>query len=378
MSIKAETSFSLKDQLFNPETVGRLSSALQRAYRTFDGDGFTRDVLLRFPELELKERIGWMVDCLEPRLPSPFPASVAVLGRALPPPLDPALRDDDFGEFIWVVPGEYVARHGCTADRLDRSLGFLRKATKRFSSENAIRPFLRAFPSETMAFVHDCATDDNYHVRRLASEGIRPFLPWAERVRLDPGEIVAVLDRLYGDGTRYVTRSVANTMNDISRVDPGLVLRTLRRWRREKRQEPAELDWMTRHALRTLLKADDPDVLGLLGYTVNPKFRLSGLATTDRVRVGEAFRWRCTLTSLADQKLRVLLRIHFLKSNGKHSAKTFLVKDAEFGKGEKVAIDKRQVFKPMTTRVLYPGTHHAELVVNGIGRQKRAFEVDAG
>ena len=97
----------------------------------------------------------------------------------MPEPLDPTRTDGDFGEFIWVVPGEYVARYGCAREHLDVALAFLRESTQRFSAENAIRPFLAAFPDETLAFVRACSGDANYHVRRLASEGTRPFLPWA-------------------------------------------------------------------------------------------------------------------------------------------------------------------------------------------------------
>ncbi len=377
MSIKAKPSFSLKDQLFNQTSVGKLSTRLSAADPTFKKKAFERDVLARFPELELKERIHWIVTTLEDYLPAEFSAARDILASALPEPLDPNRSDDDFGEFIWVVPGEYVAKHGCTDESLGEALDFLREATKRFTSEGAIRPFLKHYPDETMAFVHDCATDTNYHVRRLASEGIRPFLPWAMRANLPIDTIVEVLDRLHGDSTRFVTRSVANTLNDISRLDAEPVIDTLRRWQGADQQDASELAWMTRHALRTLLKADHPAALTLLGYSTQPKFRVSNTAATDIVNVGESFQWTCTLISLSKQKLKVTLRLHFLKANGTHSTKVFAVKDGQFNKGDTIEIEKRQPFKPITTRTLYPGTHYAELVVNGIARKKLAFELVA-
>ena len=375
MSIKAEPSFSLKDQLFNERSVGELSGRLATADPGFRRSDFESDVLARFPALELKERINWIVTVLEGHLSAHFRDARKTLLRALPEPLDPTRTDDDFGSFIWVVPGEYVAKHGCTDDYLAESLAFLREATKRFSSEGAIRPFLDRFPDETMAFVHECSVDDNYHVRRLASEGIRPFLPWAMRVKLPAGAIIGVLDTLHADNTRYVTRSVANTLNDISKTDADAVLETLKRWREQACQQEAELRWMTRHALRTLLKDDNAAALNLLGYPTEPKFRVSGQRSSDVVRVGEDFVWACTLTSLARQKLKITLRIHFLKANGKHSAKVFAVKNGDFDKGDTIEINKRQSFKPITTRALYPGTHYAELVVNGVTRKKLAFEL---
>ncbi len=377
MSIKAETSFSLKDDLFNPQTVAELGAALNSAYPAFARQDFEREVLAAFPDLELKERINWMVETAHRHLPPELDAAREIWQAALPAPLDPTLNDDDFGRFIWVVPGEYVARYGCNAEQLAASLDFLREATKRFSSESAIRPFLLSFPDETMARVREWSRDDNYHVRRLASEGIRPFLPWAARVVLPAADVLAVLDNLHADPTRYVTRSVANNLNDLTRIEPGAVLKTLQGWAEQGRQDEQELEWMTRHALRTLLSADDPAALELVGYPLDPKFRLRDIEVSTEVKVGDALTWQSTLTSAKSQKLKVALKVGFLKANGRHAAKVFKVKDAELGPGEELAISKRIRFKPMTTRVLYPGTHYVELVVNGVSRGKRSFELRA-
>ncbi len=377
MSIKAETSFSLKDDLFNPRTVAELGAALASAHPGFSRQAFEREVLAAFPGLELKERINWMVETAHRHLPAELDAARDIWLAALPAPLDPTLSDDDFGRFIWVVPGEYVARYGCDAGQLEASLGFLKETTKRFSAESAIRPFLAAFPDETMARVHAWARDDNYHVRRLASEGIRPYLPWAARVVLPATDVIAVLDTLHADPTRYVTRSVANNLNDLTRIEPEAVLAALQRWEGEGRQEARELEWMTRHGLRTLLSADDPAALELVGYPLDPKFRLSGIEVSGDVKVGDALTWQSTLTSAKSQKLKVALKVGFLKANGRHADKVFKVKDVELSAGETLKIAKRIAFKPMTTRVLYPGTHYVELVVNGVSRGKRSFELRA-
>jgi|TARA_Y100001960_G_C14734217_1_gene859374 3-methyladenine DNA glycosylase AlkC len=44
--------------------------------------------------------------------------------------------------------------------------------------EFAIRTFLKNFPEKTMEYIQIWSKNENYHVRRLASEGIRPNLPW--------------------------------------------------------------------------------------------------------------------------------------------------------------------------------------------------------
>ena len=377
MSIKAEPSFSLKDNLFNKQTVALLADNIHAAAPKFDRKSFRKQALSRFPELELKQRIDWLVTTLGNHLPQHFPDAVAVLEAALPEPLNPGLTDDDFGTYIWVVPGQYVSIHGCNPEHIDTSLNFLRVSTKRFSAENAIRPFLQQFPDETMAFINECSIDDNYHVRRLASEGIRPLLPWAPRVNLPLAQIIAVLDVLHADSTRYVTRSVANTLNDISKQDAHCVIRTLRKWKKAKRQNSSELEYMTRHALRTLTKQGHPDALKLLGFTASPDVKITNVTATKVVRVGESYEFNCTLHSKAEQKLLICLRIHFLKANGTHSTKVFAIKNLELRKGESITLTKHQPFKPITTRTLYLGLHKAELVINAAVVAKSTFELTA-
>ena len=375
MSIKAETGFSLKDQLFNPQTVGLLASSLRKADPKFKHKAYTKRVLDEFPELELKARIEFMAATLTDFLPAAFPQALDVLHKALPPPLDPSKSDDDFGAFIWSVPSEYVAKHGCSPEHLDASLDFLQAATQRFSAEFSIRPFLADYPEQTLAFIESCAEHDNYHVRRLASEGIRPYLPWAQRVLVPPPKVVSVLDMLHADPTRFVTRSVCNTLNDLSRNHPALVLATLKRWRKAAKQNPKELDWMTGHALRTLVKQDHAQALALLGYPTKPKFALTDVSQSSEVKVGGALQWGGTLTSQSKQKLKINLRLHFRKANGSQTPKVFAVKDIALDKGQTLTIAKKIPIKPMTTRTLYTGEHAAELVVNGVSCGKTPFEL---
>ncbi len=377
-SSRAETNFSLKDQLFNPKTVGQLASSVKRVYPEFRAKSFQQRSAAAFADLELKARIDFMANLLRDLLPAAIPDALDVLEAALPEPLNPDLTDNDFGQFIWAVPSQFAATHACAAEHLDQALPFLRECTQRFSVEFAIRPFLNKFPEPSMAFIHACAVDDNYHIRRLSSEGIRPFLPWAERVTLPPATVIEVLDKLHADHTRYVTRSVCNTLNDLSKAEPKLVLNTLKRWHKHKLQTSDELDWMTRHALRSLVKNDNAQALALLGYPPNPKFSVGQIQISEQVKVGGALEWQGRLVSKAKQRLKLVLRVHYLKANGTHAAKTFAFKDLAMTKNQSVALHKRIPLKPMTTRTLYHGEHFVELVVNGVARGKRAFNLNAG
>ncbi len=375
MSIQADTTFSLKDHLFNPDTLAVLAAGVAKAYPGFRRKKFESLVLSRFDQLELKARIDWMAQCLNEYLPDNVGKAREILLAALPAPLDPRLVDDDFGHFIWVVPGECIALNSCNDKHVDEGLDFLRESTKRFSAEFAIRPFLLRYPRQSMAFVHSCANDSNYHVRRLASEGIRPYLPWAPRANVPNSDILTVLDRLHADPTRYVTRSVANTLNDISKTDPDAVIERLQIWQGKGLQKSAELDWMTRHSLRTLLKNGHDQALALTGYPTRPEFVMRKVQVSTRVQLGEALQWQGELHSKADQKLKIALRVHFLKANGGHGIKVFAVKDIQVAAGERVALAKKLLFKPLTTRVLYPGKHLVELSVNGCLSHKQAFDL---
>ena len=131
---------------------------------------------------------------------------------------------------------------------------------------------------------------------------------------------------------------------------------------------------MTRHALRTLVKTDNGEALELLGYPSKPQFTLRKVSVPQTVRIGESVEWRGMLESKTSQNLKIALRIHFLKANGTHSARVFAVKDIEAAKGQ-ISIEKNISIKPLTTRTLYPGIHQIELVVNGVARGRKSFEL---
>ena len=65
----------------------------------------------------------------------------------------------------------------------------------------------------------DWAGHESESVRRLASEGCRPRLPWAMALpafKADPAPILPILEKLKLDPSESVRRSVANNLNDIA------------------------------------------------------------------------------------------------------------------------------------------------------------------
>ncbi len=362
----SEERFSLKDHLFNAESLGDLAAEYAAGIPGFDADEFLAEVLPGLQGRELLERLDWIADCIEHRLAGDFPTMADQLVSAMPPPLDPALSDDDFGRFIHAVPGILAVRHGLE-DHRDRALDLLEEATKRFSMEFYIRPFLNRWPGETLVRLETWAGHDNYHVRRLVSEGTRPRLPWAKKVEIDPLTPLPLLNQLHADPTRYVTRSVANHMNDISKLHPDHVLETLAAWKKAARQDPKELAWMTRHALRTLIKDGHPGAMEMLGYRADADITLEALTLTpDPVSIGGKAVLEITLSAAEPTPVLVDYLLWFHRPNGAEASKVFKLKQAEITAGAPLLLKKTHVFKGnATTFTLHPGPHKISVQVNG-------------
>lgn len=258
--------FSLKDHLFNEVKVRKLAKDIKAVYPAFKEKEFGRSVVAEFPELELMQRIAHISAVLREYLPQDYLEALGVLVTSLPAPCDPSLSDDDFGEFIYAPYGHFVSEYGCEKKYLKESLAAIKEITQRFSCEWAIRNFLNTFPKETLTELKRWTRDSHYHVRRLVSEGTRPNLPWAKKVKLTSVDTLPLLELLYVDNTRYVTRSVANHLNDIAKAGPLLVVETLKRWQESGKQSEAEMKFILKHSLRTLVKQGNKDALALLGH----------------------------------------------------------------------------------------------------------------
>ncbi len=374
---KRQPKFSLKDHLFNRERVEFLASLFVAADENFDAKRFVRETTAQFPKLELKERIGHIATVLEDHLDPSFPIAAKQITTALPPALDPKRTDDDFGDFILAPLGEFVVRHGLAKQHLKLSLGTLKQLTMRFSMEDALRYFINEFSDETFAELQKWSTDKNYHVRRLVSEGTRPRLPWSGRLTTDYQRPLELLTTLHADSTRYVTRSVANHLNDIAKTAPSVVVKTLKHWRQLALQRPTELDWMTAHALRTLVKQGDATALHLLGYREQPKVAVSPLRlSVSSIAAGEAIDFQFEISAERDERVLIDYVIEFVKAGGKSSEKVFKIKQLELVKGQTLTVTKRHPLRAdATTFTLYPGVHRLTLQINGKRHSTASFEI---
>lgn len=367
--------FSLKDHLFNARTVAQLAAEYAAALPDFDPARFQKKALSGFENRELLERLDWLTDCIEEQLDPAFDRMAQQLQAAMPPPLDPGRSDDDFGQFIHAVPGILAVRHGLEHHRA-LAMKLLYEATQRFSMEFYIRPFLNRWPDETLQTLKGWALDPNYHVRRLVSEGTRPKLPWAKAVSLSPDQTLPLLDRLHADPTRYVTRSVANHMNDLTKTVPDVVLAHLDRWREKGTQAPKETEWMTRHALRTLIKSGHAGALEMLGYRSDVPVSARLTIEKERVAIGDVLRFECAVHSDVEMPVLVDYRIVFARPDGRTAQKVFKLKQGHAGPETAFAARKDHKIKAdATTFTWHPGPHQLILQVNGIDRAMQKFQV---
>lgn len=345
--------------------VRRLARDLTRAYATFSERAFVRECSEGLDELELTAR-GWHIaEALRRHLPDPFEEAAAVLRAALGPELE---RADAFGMsiFRYLPYVFFVQKYGL--DAFQPALALQYELTKRFTAESSIRPFLVRYPDRTLALLRRWSKDPNVHVRRLVSEGTRPRLPWAPRLRAfqtDPTPVLGLLERLCDDPERYVQRSVANNLNDISKDHPDVAVATCARW---LERPSAGRRWIVSHALRSLVKQGHRGALTLLGAGHTPELRIERVRVPKRARIGETLNFELCLvsTGAAAQSLVVDYRVHFVKSDGKTSPKVFKLKKLALAPTASVDLRGRVSLAAMTTRRHYPGRHALDLVVNGV------------
>lgn len=368
--------FSLNDHLFNADTVMQLAAEYAAGVPGFKPQTFVKKALSGFKDRALKERLEWMADCLEPQLAQDFPSMADQIEAALPAPLDPSLRDDDFGHFIHAVHGVLIARHGLEETYRDRALDALHAATQRFSMEYYIRPFLNRWPEETLARLRLWAKDENYHVRRLVSEGTRPRLPWATAVDLTTAQRMPLLNALHADPTRFVTRSVANHLNDIAKSEPEQVCRLLSDWTVMRRQNAKELAWMKRHALRTLIKDGYKDALELLGYRTDAPVFSAISIHKPVLKIGEPLKFAVLLKAWEDLPVIVDYRLTFARPDGKQAEKVFKLKTTKVSPDVPLTLDKVHKLKAdATTFKLHPGPHKITVQINGQEGNSAEFEL---
>lgn len=305
--------------------------------------------------LTLRQRHKRLAEVAFTCLDRPYPQVAQILRR---------MTDHAHG-FSYLFLPDMVALYGLEAPEISmEALGVL---TTGSSAEFAIRPFLDQDFEGTFTQMQAWASSDNEHHRRLASEGLRPKLPWGKKVAAiseHQAEIFSLLETLKADPSLYVRKSVANHLNDWSKTHPDQVLDLLEKWQGSS----TETDWICKQAARTLLKASHPRALALFGYgqlsLQEHAFAVSQKQVTqgDQLTVSYAVQLDKEDRS---SKVRLELQIGFITKTGKVSYKTFILKDTSLTPGERLQGQWTYDWEDKTIRKHQNGPHLLRFVVNG-------------
>jgi 3-methyladenine DNA glycosylase AlkC len=374
--MKPEKKFEFSE-VINIQTVQKIGQSIKTIWADFDVQKLEQKVAPTLSSLAFKARANLIAEVLFELLPNDFGTAGQILLDAFGQELD---NPDFTGEhaFMYMPHGVYVSRYGLDEEHFELSTQFLYEMTKRFSAEFAIRPFLDKFPERMLEKLQDWVKDESQHVRRLVSEGTRPRLPWASRVTVYDENYKVIMDllaALRNDPELYVRRSVANHLNDLTKDRKDLVLDSLDAWNKAPNKN---IEWLTKHALRTLVKAGDAGALRILGFSDNPQVEVLNFEVEQTpLKLGEklAFSFDVQSTISEKQNLVVDYIIYFKKSNGSQSPKVFKLKVLELEGNSLVQLKKRQLFQHFSTRVLYEGMHAVELQINGKSFGKKNFEL---
>lgn len=354
-------------QVFSRDVVLRFAQSVVEHDAAFDVAAFSERVLDRsWNARELKDRMHHIARNLYDGMSGRYSDRINVL-IAVGPQFNglPALVFPDIVELYGL--GHWTV-----------SMRALEAFTPLCSSEFAVRPFIIKDAERMMRQMMKWAKSKNEHVRRLATEGCRPRLPWAialPEFKKEPAPVIEILEVLRCDSSEYVRRSVANNLNDISKDHPGLVLKIAKRWLREK----PETEKLLKHACRTMLKKGDQRALKLFGVAGVDGVKVTGLKLAERcVNIGSfvEFSFTVQVSGKKPKLLRVEYAIDYLKMNGQHGRKEFKISESLVS-GKKV-ITRRRCVRDMTTRIHNPGTHHLHIIVNGHSLVSITFDLIKG
>ena len=354
----------LKD-VFNRKFIKKLAADLKESYPKFDETVFIKAIFSKdWKEKALKQRMRHISENMQCGLPSNYKKAISLLKPV----------SDNYSELQHLIFPDFIEL--CGIDDLSTSIEAMEYFTEKSSSEFPIRFFIIQYEKQMLAQMKKWAKSKNEHLRRLASEGCRPRLPWAiglPKYKKDPSAILPILETLKEDESEYVRRSVANNLNDISKDNPNVAIEIAKKW---KGLSP-ETDKLVKHGCRTLLKQGDPKTIKLFGFREPKDIQIKKFKVTKEIKMGDEIEFAFTLNT--DKKKLGLLRveyiIEFARQNNKTGKKVFKISEGQYAENER-NITKKHSFKPISTRKYYVGNHSVSVVVNGIVLSTKRFIIN--
>jgi len=359
--------------IYNQEFFNEFTSRLQPVIPDFNRSSFLNTIFdNEWENRELKQRMRHISIVLKKHLSEDYNQNVNSIVEIIQQLQKEGFKEDSL-EFMFFP--DFIEVYGLT--NYETSIRAFEQITQFTSCEFAVRPFIIKYEKEMIEQMLLWSTHKHPMVRRLATEGCRPRLPWAMAIpslKENPAPILPILENLKNDDSESVRRSVANNLNDISKDNPNTVINLVKKWQGATH----ETDWLIKHACRTLLKQGNSEVMGLFGFGAAKKIVINDFQIlTPKVKIGNSleFTFKLTNTGKIKSKIRLEYGLYYQKANGTLSKKVFKVSEKEYPKNSTTTINRKQSFKIITTRKFHVGLHQLSILINGNELQRFDFEL---
>ena len=361
----------IKD-IYSVNFYENFGQAVAEVHPDFDKQKFIETIYEDdFSKKEWKERMKHTTVVLHQFMPQNFPEAVLLIDKIIE-----NLKKNKFteGNLAFIFFADYIEMYGL--EYFKTSAKAFISITQFISCEFAVRPFILKYKEKMIEEMVKWSLHDNHHVRRLASEGSRPRLPWAMAIpflKKDPACILSILENLKNDPSEYVRRSVANNLNDIAKDNPQIVLEIAGKWKGITK----ETDAIIKHGCRTLLKQGHPEILSHYGLE-STNIELSSFEIkTPVVKIGEylQFQFHLNNKNVEAKTIRLEYAVHYKKSKGHLAKKVFKISEKIYQPNQLVKVERNQSFKIITTRVFHTGIHQLSIIINGSESEALEFEL---
>lgn len=353
----------LLKNIYHTKFFDRFIISVQEVVPDFNKASFLKEIYdSEWENRELKQRMRHITLVLKNHLSDDFNTNIETLLKLIP-----VLEKNGFkpNNLEYIFFPDFIEIYGL--EHYEISIKAFEAVTQFVSCEFAVRPFVIKYQDNMIKQMLLWANHKHSSVRRLATEGCRPRLPWAMAIpslKENPTPIIPILEKLKSDSSEYVRRSVANNLNDISKDNPVTVINLVKKWH----GKTEETNWLVKHASRTLLKQGNTEVMTLFGFGAIDKIKISDFKIlTPNVKIGDAvaFTFKLDNTSNKASKIRLEYGLYYQKANGSLSRKVFKISEKEYPENSTTIINKKQSFKVITTRKFHLGKHQISIIING-------------
>lgn len=369
--------------MFNEQLFDKFAKDLKLVITDFDTRAFVSQIMDdEWENREFKQRIAHITTILKKFLPADYKEAIAKIIEMLDYvektiPDFSKIDDTKFGLTLeyGMILDNYVEQYGL--DDYETSIKAIERITQFTSCEFATHPFIIRYPDAMMTQMLAWSNHPHWGVRRLASEGCRPRLPWAMALpdlKKNPAPIIPILENLKNDPAKSVRLSVANNLNDIAKDNPEVVVDLAKKWYGESK----EVDWVIKHGCRTLLKCGNPDIMELFGLGSIRNISIEDFQIlTPEVKVGNSLEFSFNLLNNNKKKAKIRLEygIYYQKANGTLTKKVHKISEKEYDENSTKQITRKHSFKVVTTRKLHLGLHQVAVIINGNEFDKHDFEL---